>query len=88
MSKFVYSLSIIAFGLLLGYLIQIVSSRGLIRFPLPIDELRKLLQRIALLYVNPVAILGAAWVVQVDSIKLAAVPFIGVLGLLAGGVLA
>lgn len=88
MSKFAYSLSIIAFGLLLGYLIQVAASRRIIRLPLPIDDLRKLLQRIALLVVNPVAILGAVWVVNVDSIKLAALPFVGVFALLAGGVLA
>jgi len=88
MSKFIYSLSIIASGLLLGYLIQIVSGRGLIRLPLPIDELRKLLQRVALLFVNPVAIVGAVWVVRTDSIRLAALPFVGVFALLAGGVLA
>lgn len=88
MSKFAYSLSIIAFGLLLGYLIQVAASRGIIRLPLPIDDLRKLLQRIALLFVNPVAILGAVWVVNVGSIKLAALPFVGVFALLAGGVLA
>jgi hypothetical protein len=88
MSKFAYSLSIIAFGLLLGYLIQVAVSRRIIRLPLPIDDLRKLLQRIALLVVNPVAILGAVWVVNVDSIKLAALPFVGVFALLAGGVLA
>lgn len=88
MPKFTYSLSIIAFGLLLGYLIQVATGRGLIRLPLSIDELRKSLQRIALLFVNPVAILGAVWMVSVDSIKLAALPFVGVFALLAGGVLA
>jgi predicted permease len=87
MSKLVYSLSIIAFGLLLGYSIQVAASRGSIRLPLPIAALRKSLQRSALLFVNPVAILGAVWMVNVSNIKLAALPLIGVFALLAGGVL-
>jgi hypothetical protein len=88
MSTFAYSLSIIAFGLLLGYFIQVAASRGIIRLRLPIGDLRKLLQRIALLFINPVAILGAVWMVSVDSIKLAALPFVGVFALLTGGGLA
>jgi hypothetical protein len=88
MTQFAYSLSIIAFGLLLGYFTQLASSRGLIRLPLSIEELRKSLQRIALLFVNPVAILGAVWVVNINSIRLAALPFVGVLALLAGGAFA
>jgi hypothetical protein len=88
MSKFVYSLSIIVFGLLLGYLLQVAANRGLIRLPLPIDALRKSLQRCALLFVNPVAIVGAVWIVNFGSVKLAALPFVGVFALLAGGVLA
>jgi hypothetical protein len=88
MSKFVYSLSVIAFGLALGYLIQVAAGRGRIRLPLSIDALRKSLQRGALLFVNPVAIVGAVWVVNVGSVKLAALPLVGVFALLAGGALA
>jgi len=88
MSKFAYSLSIIAFGLLLGYWVQVAAGRGRIRLPLPLDALRKQLQRGALLFVNPIAILGAVWIVNVDSIRLAALPLIGVFALLAGGLLA
>jgi predicted permease len=87
MYKFGYSLSIISFGLLLGYSVQVFSNRGILRLPVPIEELRKLLQRVALLVVNPVAILGAVWVVNVSSIRLVALPFIGFFALLAGGLL-
>ena len=59
MTKFIYSFGIILFGLSLGYVIQILVSRSWIRLPIPIDDLRKLLQRFALLFVNPVAIVGA-----------------------------
>jgi hypothetical protein len=59
--------------------------RELIKLPIHIDVLRKLLQRIALLFVNPVAVGGAIWVVSLKSATLAALPFVGLFALLAGG---
>jgi predicted permease len=85
MSKFIYSFSVIVFGLFLGYMTQILVSRELIRLPLPIDGLRKLLQRIALLFLNPIAVVGAIWVVSLKNITLVALPFVGLFALLAGG---
>ncbi len=55
MSKFIYSFSIILFGLSLGYVIQILVRRERIKLPVHIDDLRKLLQRTALLFLNPIA---------------------------------
>lgn len=88
MSKFIYSFSVILFGLFLGYMTQILVSRELIRLPLPIDGLRKLLQRIALLFLNPIAVIGAIWVVSLKDITLVALPFVGLFALLAGGAIA
>ena len=85
MSKFIYSFGIILFGLSLGYIIQILVRRKLIKLPIHIDGLRKLLQRIALLFVNPVAIVGAIWVVSLKNATLVALPFVGLFALLAGG---
>lgn len=88
MTKFIYSFSIIFFGLLSGYIIQILARRGRLALPMPIDELRKLLQKIALLFINPIAIVGAIWVVSIQDVRLAALPVIGLFALLSGGVLA
>jgi hypothetical protein len=88
MSKLILSFAIILFGLLLGYGIQLLVNRNLLRLPISVDHLRKLLQRTALLFVNPVAILGALWVVNIESIRLAALPFTGLFAILAGGALA
>jgi len=88
MSKFIYSFGIIVAGLSLGYVIQVLMGRGRLRLPIPIDRLRKLLQRVALLFVNPVAIVGAVWVVNIESIRLVALPFNGLFSILAGGVFA
>jgi len=88
MSKFIYSFGIIFFGLALGYFIQNLVHRKLVKLPIPIDDLRKLLQKVALLFLNPVAIVGALWVVNIQNVKLVALPFNGLFALLVGGVLA
>ena len=88
MSKFIYSFGIILFGLSLGYLIQILVRRGQIKLPIEIDVLRITLQRIALMFVNPIAIVGAIWVVNIKNIRLAALPFNGFFALLIGGAFA
>ncbi len=88
MAKFFYSFGIIIFGLALGYIFQTLFNRKLIKLPIPIDDLRKLLQKIALLFLNPVAIVGAIWMVSIKNVGLIALPFIGLIALLTGGVLA
>lgn len=74
MSKFIYSFGIILFGLSLGYMIQIMVRRERIRLPIDIDALRILLQRMALLLLNPVAVVGAIWVVSLKNATLVALP--------------
>ena len=88
MSKLILSFAIILFGLCLGYGIQGLVKRGAFRLPISLDQLRKALQRTALLFVNPVAIVGALWVVNIESIRLAALPLNGLFAILSGGALA
>lgn len=88
MSKFIYSFSIIIFGLSLGYVIQVMVNRHVFKLPLPMDRMRKSLQYVALLFLNPVAVVGAIWIVNVHNIRIAALPFIGLFALITGGVLA
>ena len=88
MSKFIYSFAIVFTGLLLGYAIQILVGRKHISFGITNDDLRKLLQKAALLFVNPVAILGAVWIVNLKNATLIALPFIGLFTYLIGGALA
>jgi predicted permease len=87
-SNLLYSFAIIVAGLLLGYTLQALAVRGFIRLPLSIDALRKGLQRAALLFVNPAAILGATWIVSIRDATLAALPFVGLFAIATGGVLA
>ena len=88
MSKLVLSLGIIVAGLSLGYVIQRLSIANILRLPISLGDLRKVLQRIALLFVLPVTVLGAIWIVDVRAISIAALPFIGLGAILLGGILA
>ena len=87
-SKLLFSFGIILSGLLAGYTVQLLAARGRIRLPLSIDALRKGLQRTALLFVNPVAIVGATWTVNIRDAALMALPFVGLFAIVTGGVLA
>lgn len=86
--KFIYSFSIIIFGLALGYIVQVLVNRQTIKLPVAMDRLRKLLQYIALLFLNPIAIVGAIWMVNIQNIRIAALPFLGLFALILGGMLA
>ncbi len=88
MSKLMLSLGIIVVGLALGYTIQRLSLNGRIELRIPLDKLRKILQKTALLFILPVTVMGAIWVVDIQSITIAALPLIGVGAITLGGVLA
>ena len=60
MLKFIFSFAVIFTGLLLGYASQILVRRKHIALGIPIDDFRKLLQKVALLFVNPIAIIKIA----------------------------
>ncbi len=85
--KFSYSFGIIIFGLSLGYILQMAIVQGKLALPISIERLRKFLQKFALLVLNPVAIIGAVWVVAISSVKLVTIPFVGLLALCLGGLL-
>lgn len=86
--KVLFSFVVILAGLLAGYTVQRLAARERIRLPVSIDALRKGLQRAALLFVNPVAIVGATWIVSIRDAALVALPFVGLFAIVAGGVLA
>ena len=88
MDKLFFSLGIIVVGLSAGYLLQRLTDARIVRLPLSIDALRKGLQRIALLLVLPITVLGAIWIVDVRSVSIAALPLIGIGAIALGGILA
>jgi predicted permease len=88
MQSLFYSLGLISGGLLVGYLWQLAEKGKNDDFSDErIARLRKLLQKIGLLVFMPVSFVAAVWIVSFVDLKLAALPLIGLLALLAGGVL-
>lgn len=85
--KLIFSLGIIFFGLIVGYIIQQLESRKIIRLPISMENLRKLLQKVALLFFLPISTIGTLWIIKMDNIKIVALPFLGIFALFAGGVL-
>ncbi len=88
MSKFFFTFGLIVSGLLIGYGIQALAQRKVLGLPLPLDQLRRALQKLALLFINPIAVVGAIWTIRIDDGRMAAFPILGVSGILLGGLLA
>jgi predicted permease len=86
MGRLIFSISLVIFGIGAGYLVQVVVKKH--QAPVPIDMWRRTLQKTALLFLNPVAILGATWVADIQNIRIAALPFLGATALFTGGILA
>lgn len=86
MERLFFSLILIIGGLLLGYTLRSLTTLGYIRLPLAIDDLRKILQKIGLLFFMPVSFLAAVWMVDFSDLKIVMVPLFGLLALLSGGV--
>jgi predicted permease len=86
MGKLIFSITLVVVGIGIGYGIQVMVSKK--RIALPIEKARRSLQKAALLFFNPIAILGATWVADIRHIKIAALPFLGMAALFTGGFLA
>jgi hypothetical protein len=86
MGRLIFSISLVIFGIGAGYLVQMAHKE--IPGPVPVDRWRRTLQKTALLFLNPVAILGATWVADIQNIRIAALPFLGASALITGGILA
>ncbi|MGD1822093.1 MAG: AEC family transporter [Pleomorphochaeta sp.] len=88
MSKLLFSLSIIAIGLIIGYLIQRLASSNIIKVDKTLKKQRKILQSIALLLLNPIATIGAIWDFSFDNSSIILLPFVGFFTVLCGGFIA
>ena len=86
MGRLLFSIALVIIGITLGYLIRLSVNTG--RIQLPVEGCRRALQKAALLFFNPVAILGATWVADIDNVKIAIMPFLGMTALFAGGLTA
>jgi predicted permease len=86
-NNLIISLGYIFLGLIVGYIIQQLEERKIIHLPISLEKLRKLLQKIGLLFFMPISFIGALWMVKIDNLNIIALPFLGIFALLMGGVL-
>jgi hypothetical protein len=85
MAKLLFSLSIITFGLIIGYLIQRLTLKGIIKADKTLSKERRILQAIALLVLFPISTVGALWDFAFNDLSIVFLPLVGVLTLFAGG---
>src|SRR4030042_6116106 len=88
MLKFLFTFGLIIFGLSLGYLIQRMVVEQIIRLSLSLDQLRRVLLKTALLFINPITVIGAIWVIELKDPRIVTLPFLGMGAILLGGLLA
>lgn len=87
MEKLFFSLGLILSGLALGYVVQVMERSGALSLPVSTDVLRKILQKIGMLFIMPVSFLAAVWIVSFGDILVAFLPLIGVCAIMIGGLL-
>lgn len=85
MQKLLYSLSIIIIGLIIGYVIQRLTIKGIIKVEKSLSKQRRFLQSIAILVLFPISTIGALWDFNFDNLSFALLPIVGVFALLVGG---
>jgi len=86
-NKLIVPLNIIFFGLIIGYIIQQLEQKRIIRLPLTLEKFRKLLQKISLLFFMPISFVGALWIIKIKNIRIVILPFLGIFAIIIGGLL-
>ncbi|NCC65949.1 MAG: hypothetical protein EOM15_15005 [Spirochaetia bacterium] len=84
MQKLLFSLSIITMGLLIGYLLQRLVLSGKIKAEASLAKQRKIIQMVVLLCLNPIATIGAIWILSFENGRIALMPAIGILAMITG----
>ena len=85
MEKFFYTWGIIFFGLMLGYLARHLVERGILHLPIGLNPLRTLLVKVTFFGINPITLIGALWIVDLQQGGIATLPILGVVALSLGG---
>jgi len=88
MTKLLFTLGVIALGLSLGYTIQRLVASQRLTLPLPIADVRRMLQKVGLLFFMYFSFMATVWIIRIDNLRLVALPAIGLFILLFGGALA
>ncbi|ADU31915.1 AEC family transporter [Evansella cellulosilytica] len=88
MGNFIFALSIIVLGLLVGRGIRLLFDKGKIQSFEKTHALLRKSTMTALLVVNPIILFAAFWYVQLDDLRLISLPALGLITLIMGGTLA
>lgn len=85
MTKILFSLTLIIAGLVLGYVWQLRLAKTRKDHKEYIPRVRKILQKVGLLFFMPVSFVAAVWVVSFVDLRITLLPIIGLSALLLGG---
>ena len=88
MKQLVNSFLIIFVSLAMGYLIQFLVKKSILKLSFSLEKIRKLLQKLAILFFVPVTYLGVYWTMDFHQIKLLLFPVLGIFNLILGGTIA
>lgn len=88
MPRLLSTIALMFSALAAGYLLRVLIERRILRLPFGLLNIRKMLQTVAMLFFIPLTFLGAVWIVNLDNIKILALPFIEVFVIVLGGSLA
>lgn len=86
--QLVNSFLIIFISLAAGYLIQLLVKKSIPSLPFSLEKVRKLLQKLAILFFVPITYIGVYWTMDFHQIKLLLFPLLGILNLILGGTIA
>lgn len=82
MGKIYLTITFLVGGLFLGILAQRIA-KGRVARDLP--EISRFLKEVCFVYLGPVTLISIFWILKIPDIKLALLPFLGVLGVAGGG---
>ena len=85
--KFIFSIGLIVCGLLLGQRLRTIVMNKTIKESASVSKYMVIIQRIALLGINPIVTLGAFWGIKLNDVKFIALPILGVAAISIGGIL-
>ena len=88
MDRLLLSLILIVSGVCCGYIFQQLVIRDIIKLRHGLTSLKKKIQQITFLSLNPLAILGATWVAKLEDVELIILPVLCLTALGLGGILA
>jgi len=87
MGQLLFTIGIILFGLSLGYGVQFLVQYEILKLPFSLNQIRLFLLKVALLFIMPLTVVGAIWMVKIKELRLLTLPFLGIFAILLGGFL-